>query len=187
MENLVEQRFKFLLYKRYRLMKKTILLFTILTSFTSCSTSFDFKAADKLVETLKGDSKIYRLTNHGNTIIINGQKTSGSKTEIEERNKSGFNYEYEMDYLNSISVSQKELKSLLKQLEKTEAYSVDYKDGKAYFIMDSFLDSSNGYLYSTEELEITDENNKSKLYMNDGNINILEKVKPNWYKVGGWH
>ena len=92
-----------------------------------------------------------------------------------------------MDYLNSIKVSRKELKSLLEQLKKTEAYSVDYKNGKAYFIMDSFLDSSNGYLYSIEELELTNENNKSKLQMNDGGIKILEKVKPKWYKVGAWH
>ena len=76
---------------------------------------------------------------------------------------------------------------MLKQLEKTEAYSFDYKNGKAYFIMDSFLDSSNGYLYSNEALEITNESNKSELQMNGGNINIFEKVKPSWYKVGAWH
>jgi len=166
---------------------RIILFITLLSILTSCSTSFEFKEANKLIELLENDSRIYRLTIHGNTIIINGQKTSVIKTEIEERNKSGFNYQYEMDYLNSINVSKKELKSMLKQLKKTEAYGFDYKNGKAYFIIDSFLDSSNGYLYSIEELEITKESNKSKLQMNDGNINILEKVKPNWYKVGAWH
>ena len=110
---------------------RIILFITLLTMLTSCSSSFEFKEANKLIEILENDKRIYRLTNHGNTIIINGQKTSAIKTEIEERNKSGFNYEYEMDYLNSINVSKKELKSMLKQLEKTEAYSFDYKNGKA--------------------------------------------------------
>jgi len=166
---------------------RIILFITLLTILISCSSSFEFIEADKLIEVLKKDNRIYRLANHGSTIIINGQKTSTNKTEIENRNSNGFNYVFEMDYLNSINVSKKELETLLEQLKKTEAYSVDYKNGNAYFIMDSFLDSSNGYLYSIEELELTSEDNKSKLQMNDGNIKILEKVKSKWYKVGAWH
>lgn len=166
---------------------RIILFSIILIILNACSSSFEYKEADKLIEALKKDNRIYRLSIHGNTIIINGQKTSSNKSEIEVLNKSGFNYEYERDYLSSIGVSKKELNSLLKQLENTGAYSVDYMHGMAYFMMESFLDTSNGYLFSINEIEISNENNKSKFNMNDGRINVLEKVKPKWYKVDVWH
>ena len=166
---------------------KLILPIVILLAFTSCSTRFDFKEADKLVETLRGDSRIHRLTINSNNIFINGQKKSTTTTEIEQLNKNKLNYVFELDSSNSISLSKKELESLLHQLKKTKAYSVQYLDAKAYFIMDSFLDSSNGFLYSDENLKLTTENNKSDVRLTDGNIRILEKVKPNWYKVGAWH
>lgn len=166
---------------------KNLIIISILTILTSCSPSFDFYEAEKLIENMKEDNRIYSLTFQENTIIINGQKTSINKEEVAKFNETGFNYEYRADYLNSIDVSKKEFDSFLLQFKKTKAYSVDYLDNKAYFIMDSFLDGSKGYLYSIKDLRITSENSKNEIKLNDGNITIISKKGINWYEATGWH
>jgi len=168
-------------------MKNIIILISILLTFASCSTSFDFNEAEKLVSKLKEDKRIYSLTCFENTILINGQKTSTNKEEIAKFNETGFNYKYRSNYLKSINVSKEEFDSFLLQFKKTKAYSVDYKDSKAYFIMDSFLDDSKGFLYSTEGLKNNNSSSESGILLNDGNIEIQDKIKSNWYNAIGWH
>tara|TARA_B100000809_G_C14831601_1_gene421258 strand:- start:120 stop:647 length:528 start_codon:yes stop_codon:yes gene_type:complete len=167
--------------------KNIIILISIIISFTSCSTSFDFNEAEKLVEKLKEDNRIFSLTFHDNTTIINGQKTSNNKEEISKLNGTGFNYEYKADYLKSIDVSKKDFDSFLLQLKKTKAYSVDYRDSKAYFIMDSFLDHSTGFLYSDEDLKDPNYSNEIRISLHDGYIQNQDKIKTNWYNASGWY
>ena len=168
-------------------MKIIIILISITLTLTSCTSSFDFKEAENLIERIKKDNRIYRLTFDKDIVIINGQKVTQNKNEISNLNKKGFNYEYRTDYLESINVSENEFDSFLLQFKKTKAYSIDYLDNKAYFIMDSFLDGSKGYLYSIKDLKITNGNNKNELQLNDGNISIIEKIGINWYEATGWH
>lgn len=168
-------------------MKKIIILISILTTLTSCSHSFDFNEAEKLIENLKEDNRIYTLTFSKNTLIINGQKTSTNKEEILKLNGTGFNYEYKADYLKSINVSKEEFDSFLLKFKKTKAYSVDFKHNKAYFIIDSFLDNSKGYLYSIEDLKNTKENIENEILLHNGKVTVLDEVKTNWYNATGWH
>ena len=168
-------------------MKIIIIFISILSTLTSCSSSFDFNEAEKLIENLKEDSRIYRLTFTKDLIIINGQKISQDKDEIVNLNENGFNYVYKIDYLKSINVSEKEFDSFLHQFKKTKAYSVDYLNNKAYFIKDSFLDSSKGYLYSIKDLKRTKENKRNEILLHDGNITVTDEVGINWYEATGWH
>ena len=168
-------------------MKNLIILITTLLTLTSCSPSFDFNEAEKLISKMIDDNRIYRLTVFENTIIINGQKTSINKEEIAKLNETGFNYKFRPDYLRFIDVSKEEFDVFLLQFKKTKAYSVDYNDSKAYFIMDSFLDNSKGFLYSDENLKNTNTSSESRIQLHDGNIQIKDKIKPNWYDAFGWH
>ncbi len=167
-------------------MKTIVIFILILSIFTSCAPSFDFYEAEKLIEYLKRDGRIYRITSDDDILMINGQKVSQDKDEIIARNKKGFNYKLKTDYLKSINVSKEDFNSFLLKFKKTKAYSVDYLDHKAYFMMDGFLDGSKGYLYSKEDLK-SKKNKDNKIVLFGGSITVKDKIGMNWYSVSVWY
>jgi uncharacterized radical SAM superfamily Fe-S cluster-containing enzyme len=155
--------------------------------FTSCTKTFDFSEAEKVIDYLKNNNRITSLQFFNNTVIINNQKTFKKLDKIKDLNQRGFNYKQRSDYLKSLDISEEELVKILNLLKKTKAKRVDYDNNKAYFMMDSFLDSSKGYLYSIEDLEplIHSEENRTKLF--SGYVTILERELTNWFEVKFWN
>ena len=162
------------------MMKNIVIALSIFASLSSCSNSFDFQEGENIVELMKKDKRIYSLTPLDHVIWINGQKTS-LKTGPNANNI------YRPDFLKSIKMSQIEFDNYLDQFKKTNAYSVDFKNGKGYFIMESFLDDSQGLLYSDEDLEPTIKGTDKGIPFNEGSIYVKNKVKPYWYNAYAWH
>ncbi|AZQ44431.1 hypothetical protein [Nonlabens ponticola] len=164
-------------------MKNSFKLLVLSSCIISCTPSINFEKAEELTNLIESNSKIYRFSINENTTTINGKEIITNEEDIGYVKEKGLMFESKRDNLQELEMSIEDLESFFFIFENTKAYSVDFKDGKAYFIVDSFLDNSKGYLYSKEELN-TD---KSSIKLNDGNIKVLDKIRPNWYKATAWH
>ena len=167
-------------------MKKIFIAIIIVGGLASCSQTFNFGEAEKLIDLINEDGRIYSFEIMVNTLSINGCIIANNIEKLSESESIDYKVVNRPD-LKPIDISKDTLDAMLLQFQKTNAYSIGFKDGKAYFIMNSLLDSSRGYLYSNEDLSYLENKDQTGIRLSTGYIKIRSKARTKWYNANAWH
>ena len=145
------------------------------------SIPLDKEFANKLINEFEGLANIRQLDD----CTRYSKRMNGISIRMNELETSEEYGEYYKAVLEELSIKESDFDRLRKGLEESKLRSYCRIDGYSVFIVDGFLDSFWGYLYSHDQDYFVEE--KGPLICGGYSISTSKDLGDNWYQISGFY
>lgn len=166
------------------------IIFILTVGLTSCNpfnNKLDISNATLFINKLADFDSLKTLSYSEKEIGINDYRTSTDLKYIHQEDSIGFIKIYHTDsIIQKLSFDQTKFYEFLKLFKGTNSYNFDRNDSIYYFICNSFLDDSNGMIFSKRKLrKWTGNNIEDIIILNEHYVDSWTEYKDNWYNATG--
>lgn len=157
-----------------------ILVFALgLISCNPFNNKLNREYANLFISRLNDFDSLLTLSYNDKAISINNYYTSTDQIYIHQEDSIGLTKIYRTDsIIQKLNFNKVKFYELLELFKKTNAHNFDRNDSIYYFICNSFLDDSNGMIYSKTKLKIWKQNDR--IILNEHYIDNWNIYKDNW-------